>query len=224
MDRKTTIGLVVICALLALYVLIVQKPQEGASADATATAAAGQDVPLWDFALDQVTGVRLDDYATVRTVAFEKDARGSWKVTQPSEGPADTVLAERIIGDLRRLYVLSEIPGVTDLASYGLDKPLYGVRLKLADGTSLEATIGAKTLTGSGYYVLPRGEAKARVVGYIQVGDAVITPLGAPPYFVPTAVPTAAEQPTVDLSRILPGTATGAPPESTPTPAATPQS
>ncbi len=221
MDRKTTIGLVVVFALLGLYVLLVQKPQEQVNTNATATAEAGKNKVLWDFPLDQVISVHLDDLTQVRAVAFQKDTAGQWTVTQPSEGRGDVVLAERIIASLRRLYVLSEIPNVTDLVSFGLDHPLYRVRVGLADGSTYELTVGAKTLTGSGYYVIPAGESKARVITTTGINDAVITTFDAPPYFVPTAVPTQVGEATVDLSKILPPTSTPELP-ATATPTATP--
>jgi hypothetical protein len=216
MDRKTTIGLVVIFALLGLYVAIVQKPQEQASTAATATAVAGKDIPLWDFPLDDVLAVRLDDLTQVRSVAFEKNAQGVWNVTQPTAGPGDVVLAERIVGDLRRLYIVSEFPEASDQIAFGLDKPLYRVHVELIGGRTLGLTLGAKTMTGNGYYAVAEGDSHVRVLNYVSVGDAIVTPLEAPPYFV-TATPTAAAaQATVDLSRILP--ATILPPTGTPQP------
>lgn len=218
MDRRTAIGLVVIFALLGLYVLLVQKPQEQGQANATATAQAEKNKVLWDFPIENVAGVRVRDFTQVRTVAFEKGPDGQWVVTQPSAGPADDVLVERAIANFRKLIVLNEIPDGADLAQFGLNAPQYEVELRMQDGSSLELTIGAQTLTSSGYYAVPKGESRARVLTYFSVGDAVTNLLDTPPYVVPTATPT--PQPTVDLSPLnLPTPYAGA--TATPVPGAT---
>ena len=197
--------------LLLLYVLFVQKPQETQQSGATATAEALKNKVLWEFPIESVVGVRVQDFTAVRSVAFHQEAGGSWVVTEPYAGPADEVLVERALANFRRLYVINEIPQVADLAAFGLAAPLYRVTLQMADGSTQELMIGAKTLTGSGYYALPSGESTARVLTYISVGDAVSTLLDTPPYPVPTATPVPPA--TVDLSplnlpTLLPGTAT----------------
>jgi len=205
MNRNTTIVLVVIFAVLVLYVLTVQLPNERA-ANATPTPVAASSA-VWTIAGDQIAGVRVVDRAGNRSVAFAKDGQGIWSVTEPEAQPADQSLASTSAARFTNLFATRTITTPADMGPFGVLSPTYTVELKLVDGTQLSVAIGDKTPTGSAYYLLRRGEADVIVVSSSGI-DGIISLLDEPPYLAPIAT----VGPTVDFAATLfaPGATTGA--------------
>jgi hypothetical protein len=121
MSRNTTIALVVIFGALLLYLLAVQLPRDRAAAAATPTAGAATEY-VWTASPDQVNAVRIEDRAAGRSVAFTKDAAGTWSLTEPVAGPADAEAAAAGISRLTGLVVNSTVTSTTDLSH----QPVWG--------------------------------------------------------------------------------------------------
>ena len=85
MNRKLTIGLVVVFAVLLVYVLVIQRPKDIA-ADVTATPR--PTVYLWTITPDQVSGFRLEDRVNGLAVAVSHEASGAWTLVEPGPQPA----------------------------------------------------------------------------------------------------------------------------------------
>jgi hypothetical protein len=186
MNRTTTIVLVVIFAVLALYVVLVQAPRDRAAAEATPTAAAGPRV-VWETTADQVTSLRVTEPGTGRSVAVAKDAAGTWTVTEPAAGPADPVALSSATSSAANLSVNGVVTSTTDLAPYGVLSPTYTLEVGLADGQTLRASVGITSPVGGAYYVLREGDSNVMVVTSFGI-DALVGLLDTPPY-APTATP-----------------------------------
>ncbi len=195
MDRRTTLALVVIFAVLLIYVLWSRQAEQTAQLTATPTAEASADENVvWKAPADQILSVRVVDRARSRSVAFGREtAQASWTVTEPQAQAADQLKAANSTASIARLAFTQALTDVTDLAPFGVLSPTYSLEIKLVDGSLLKMTVGDKTVTGSGYYVMREGEKGVLVVSTFSL-DSILGLLDAPPFLPPTETPTPASE------------------------------
>jgi hypothetical protein len=186
MNRTTTIVLVVVLAALALYTVMVQNPRDQAAAEATPTGDALPQV-VWTTTGDQIVSLRVTDTAANRSVGVQKDAQGTWTVTEPTAGPADGNRLLSLTNSVALMSVTSVLTSTTDLAQYGVLSPTYTLELGLADGQKLRAAVGAQAPVGDGYFLLREGDANVMVVPGFGL-EPLLELLNTPPY-APTATP-----------------------------------
>ena len=189
MNRRTTWILVGVALLLGGYVWYSGYSKQKAAAQATPapTPVPGSGM-LFQTTADKIGGVWIEDMAANQTVAFSKDAQGNWQVTSPEARPADPVQAAGRAAQFANLFVSTTITETTDLKPFGVFSPTYTLGVTLVDGTELKASVGDKTPTSSGYYVLRSGESNVVVVNTSAI-DGLTALLATPPYFVPSATP-----------------------------------
>jgi hypothetical protein len=195
MNRTTTIGLVTVFGLLLLYVLLIQRPRE--AAQGTPTPGLSRRT-LFETQADQIVEMWIVDQVQNRGVALARDAQGTWTIKHPEARAADPGRAANATFDFANLSVSTTLTNPADLDGFGVLSPSYALGVKLADGSQLQASVGDKTPTGTGYYVRRDGEADVLVVSSGSL-DALAALIESPPYFVPTATPS----PTVDLAATL---------------------
>ncbi len=196
MNRKLTLGMVVVFAALLVYVLVIQRPKDLA---AEATPTARPTVYLWTVTPEQVSGFRIEDRVNSQVVAVSRDASGAWTLIEPGPQPAEPTAVTTAVITLAGLTVATTITSTTDFALFGVLSPTYQLQLTLVDGSQLTAAIGDQIPTGTGYYVLPAGAANVVTVNSNSLG-AVLALLLSPPSLPPTATPTAALTATVPVS------------------------
>ena len=186
MNRRLTIGLVLVFAVLAVYTLVVQVPKNNA---ASATATTAPATYLLAFQASQATGVHVVDRVTGKTVDLVTDASGAWTLVNPGPQPAEQSLAAADITGLMTLAVNGTITTATDLAAFGVLSPTMTVEIDLANGTKVKAAVGDKQPAGSDYYALRDGESQVVVLS--SAGQGTLAALiSAPPVVPPTATPT----------------------------------
>ncbi|MCC7359385.1 MAG: DUF4340 domain-containing protein [Anaerolineales bacterium] len=206
MNRKLTIGLVVVFGALLVYVLLVQRPKDLA-ADVTPTARVTE--YLFAVSAEQVSGIRVEDRVNGMSAALMRDAAsGVWTLAEPGPQPADQALAANAATALTGLTIANTVTSTTDLTLFGVLSPTYQLALTLTDGSQLAAAIGDKTPTGTAYYVLRPGDTNVRTVG-ASLLDPVLGLAVNPPVVPPTA--TAAVTDTVVLTGTVTPGATAAP-------------
>jgi hypothetical protein len=202
MNRRTTWILVGLAVLLAAYVWYSGRPNTNA-ATGTETPSVPTSIPgsgaLFKTTSEQIAGFWVVDVAANRSVEVSKDAQGNWQVTQPEARPADPNQVSSWASQFASVYVTTVITTATDLTAFGVLSPTYTLGVKLADGTSLRASVGDKNPVGSGYYVLREGESNVVVISASAI-DGLAALLDTPPYVPPTPTPT----PTVDLTATTP--------------------
>ncbi len=186
MNRKTTLILVIVLAVLGLFTWWLQTSPQGKAASATPTPTVVASNPLWEgVTSDQVSGLQVTDNISGTSVVVTKDSLGVWNVVKPEARMADSNTITSLLGTFTTLAVMTDITSTTDLAPFGLITPTYGLQADLANGASLKISIGDKIPTGTGYYVLRAGDAKPKVVADYGL-QPFIDLLNKPPYFVPT--------------------------------------
>jgi hypothetical protein len=194
MNRKTTLILISVFALLGLYALWFQSSKQSA---ASATATPAPSLVVWTTTADQISGIQISELATGKKVVLNKGADGQWNVLEPEAKPADSLGISALTYYLASLTFSSQITAATDLAQFGLVTPAYTLQVTLADGTQLKAAIGDRIPALSGYYVLREGETTPLVVSEYSL-QSFLDMLANPPYFVPT--PTPLPSPSVSIS------------------------
>ena len=221
MNRRLTIGLVVLFSAMVFYELVVQAPKDQA---ASQTPTAAPVTYLWTIRADQVTGVHVVDRVTNKAMDMVKDAGGVWSLVRPGPQPAEQSLAAADVSSLTTLQVNGTITTATDLAAFGVLSPTLTVEVDLSDGTKQKVAVGDKAPTGSDYYALREGETQVVLLSSAAQGTLaglVTNPPLVPP--TPTAtIPTPGPgTPTWTPSATETSTATATATGPTPTPSQT---
>lgn len=183
MIKRSTLILVVIFLLALSGYLLLNRQQEQAAAQVTPTLAAQ---PLFAFSADEITGLQLAD-AGGRQVRLEKMA-GEWTLIDPAVEATDNEAAASLASQVASLTArsfLETAPAADTLSAFGLQPPAYTLEIRLADGSSHSAEIGAETPTKSGYYVR-LSDARVAVVNTFSVNSITAALDNPPVYLTPT--------------------------------------
>jgi hypothetical protein len=186
MNRRLTIGLVLVFAVLVVYTLMVQVPKNNAAQTTPTTAPVTY---LLSFQASQATGVHVVDRLTGKAVDLVTDSSGAWKLVNPGPQPAEQSLAAQDVTGLMTLAVNGTITTATDLAAFGVLSPTMTVEIDLADGSKVKAVVGDKQPAGSDYYALRDGETQVVVLSSAAQGTLAAL-ISAPPVVPPTETPT----------------------------------
>jgi hypothetical protein len=208
MDRRITYGLLIALAvLIALAGLLnsnILQPAPTKAGSTTPTLA-----PLWSVDSESINLVRIEDLQNGTHVEIQKNEKGTWLVMDIPSAEADQSKVTTAISSLAKLLVFRDFGENLKPEEFNLDKPLYKLTVKTADGKSFVLDIGAKIATGTGYYV--RMEGTKNILGVrSSFLDPVIDFLTNKP-LPATATPTSTITPTVTTT-----------PTETPTPTLTP--
>jgi len=204
--RRSTVILLIIFVLLGTLVWYMQRPGnqiEMALAPATATQSESSGTLINPNR--GPIGLILIQAASGKTVSIDKGS-GKWIVKIDQEDfPPDQNLAESVAGQALDLQVVKQFETAPDPAGTGLDKPVYNIALKLADGSLFKFNIGKATVTGSGYYA-NTDDGKVYILNKSKT-DTLIFNFAQPP-----VLKTATPSPASETETPVPGaTATGAP-------------
>ncbi len=181
-----TIGLVVVFAVVAVYVLLVQVPKDKAASATPTTVPVNY---LWTVRADQINGVHIVDRVKGMKLDLVKDAGGAWSLVNPGPQPADQALAASDVSSLTTLAVDGTITTSTDLAAFGVLSPTFTIEVDLAGGSKLKASIGNKSPTGTDYYMLRDGETRVVLLSSASY-DTLTGLVATPPVVPPTATAT----------------------------------
>jgi hypothetical protein len=204
--RRSTVIFLIIFVLLGTLVWYMQRPGnqiEMALATATATQSESSGTlinpnrgPISLISIRAAGG---------KTVSIDKSS-GKWIVEIDKEDvPTDQNLAESAAGQALDLQVVKQFENAPDPAGTGLDKPVYNIALKLADGSLYKFNIGKAAVTGSGYYASTE-DGKVYILNKSNA-DTLLFNFAQPP-ILKTATPS----PMPETGTPIPGaTATGTP-------------
>lgn len=161
-EYRVTLFLIIVLGLLAGTYYFIQNRESGD--DLTDTA--DQSLVISRFDLDAAVGLTIENSSG--THAFEKKD-GEWVLASPDGLDFNKEKISNILytlADLDGERVFDVDPDMESLSSYGLDKPgRYTV--KLADGSTKDIELGARTPTRDGYYVrLKDGEKVYTILAY----------------------------------------------------------
>jgi outer membrane protein assembly factor BamB len=185
--RRSTVILLIIFVLLGTLVWYMQRPGnqiEMALATATATQSESSGT-LIDPNRGPINLISIQA-ASGKTVSIDKSS-GKWKVKVDQEDvPTDQNLADSVAGQALDLQIVKQFETAPDPAGTGLDKPVYNIALKLADGSLFKFNIGKATVTDSGYYASTE-DGKVYILNK-STADTLIFNFAQPP-ILKTATP-----------------------------------
>lgn len=185
MDRRITIALVVVLALLGAYIWYTFL-----RADAPPLASATpepEEFLFYDVDPNQIQKVQLENIAQGETVILVRDGDG-WRMEAPVQGEAYFLRVDGLVFDLSRIAVDRKLDTPGDLSSYGLNPAQFQVTITLQDGTVSTLLIGNENPDQNYAYAIKNGDPAVYLVDF-SLRDDVIDLISSPPY-TPTPSPT----------------------------------
>lgn len=167
MNKRITIGLVVVNVALLAFILIYER---GTLSTSETAGRSGQ--VLRTFIRDRVERVELvrgDEPAIAfvreRDPEAEDDELGEWVIREPIEVAADADAVDSLLSELEWLGANRTLEGISDedRETFGLTEPRFVVRYTVIEST-YELRVGGEAPTGNGVYVAVEGEDTAYVV------------------------------------------------------------
>ena len=162
--KKSTLVVLLLAAALGGYVYYSEfrhpseKSVEGAS------------TPLYTFANDEVTSIRVARAGESAPIVLEHRADG-WTLTSPVEARADQSNADSLANALAHVASSRSLPAdPARMKEFGLSPPAASVEMKLKKGESQKLELGAKDFTGMDVYAQKGGGKDV-----LLVPDSVLT-------------------------------------------------
>ena len=166
MKLQYTIGLVIICLILVVYVIMferspIKEPEPGGEAEKIVT-----------FAPAELKEITLNIENKKVTLKRTKD---SWEITEPFQAPADpgrvTTVIDRLM-DWKSERLIESSVKATQMEEFGMNKPALVIKpLWSKERVPQEIIVGKQTPTVSGYYVMPKPGSKVYTANMAIIDD-----------------------------------------------------
>ncbi len=198
MNQRTTVILFIALVVLGGIAYYLNANPEADGKTPTPSAAASE--RLWEVAsgAGEVKAFSVIDNVNNVTFTAEYLVGGTFKIDAPRAGEADQQKLNDAYLTIGALYINRTITETTDLTDFGLLKPDYTIVATTVDGRTLTASVGKKSPTGSGYYVLRSGESNAVVVTSYGLDLLLALPMN-PPFATPSPAATVETLPGLPL-------------------------
>ena len=146
---RTTLILLIVAGAIAAYAYFVERP---------ARQRESEEQTLLTFDRDAVVELTLTYPG--REIRLTKGPDAHWRITAPIEVDADQSAVNNLVGAIAGAELTRTISEPSeDVSSYGLDKPVVTIRLRLGDGTATPALmVGKQTPIGFKAYVQKEGD------------------------------------------------------------------
>jgi len=193
MDRRITIVLVVIVALLGGYVWYTflradAPPLVQPTPQATA-------IPFANFDDDELTSIQVHNLKSNQTTRVVRNG-AVWKMEQPKEGEAFQPQVNGVAYQVSVIEPDRQFAAAGDLGEYGLNPAAYAVDLALANGSKIHFDIGKQNPNETGYYAKKADDPLIYLLSGPLVSE-LIKFVDLPPYTpTPTVTPTTVGTPT----------------------------
>jgi hypothetical protein len=104
---------------------------------------------LFKFDTQAVTGLCLEYDNQIFSLVKEEE---NWQLMQPENTPANPKTINLILDSLNRLRIIDYVEEQQPLATYGLDKPWFKIKLNLSNGINIGLIAGNKKEDDTLYY------------------------------------------------------------------------
>lgn len=193
MDRRITIGVVVVLLLLSGYVWYTFL-----RADAPPTTPTGTPAPtaILFSQVDQSKVQAIEVKDLKNNVVTQLTRSGdTWTMNQPKQGGSDTDRIDQLLLQLAHTTATRKLDAPGDLTQFGLNPPLYQAKLTYQDGSALTINLGTKNTDSSAFYAVKDGDTAVYLIE-AAVGTGIQQFVTTPPYTpTPTETPAATEPP-----------------------------
>ncbi len=179
----TLITVVIFAAIILSAIYINQKKESDLAA---ATPMAGEEIIYLFSEKDGVLSSIQIAPATGSATKLARDEKNVWAFELPAKAEADQGLVEAAAGQVSALQIIDTLPKDADPVTFGLDAPVYIIKIKFDKGKTHMLSVGDSTPTNSGYYVRAE-DGKIMIVDLSGI-DA-LTQLAIYPPYLSTATP-----------------------------------
>ncbi|MCX7921169.1 MAG: DUF4340 domain-containing protein [Clostridia bacterium] len=155
---RNAIILIVVLGLL-IGALVIVKNKKGS--DDTSAESSTEEIKVVKLEKDKITEVTLEN-PNGKFVFTKKDK--DFIVSIPADIKADISKADLIVTNISSINALKLVEEkASDLKQYGFDG-VASATMKTSDGKTITLELGAKTLSGEGYYLKEKGSSKVYVI------------------------------------------------------------
>jgi hypothetical protein len=149
--RATWLAWLILAVSVGVVVLLRKEGIAAQEPQATPTEALQA---FWQISPDQIQALRIEETETGRVMEAHRQDQATWVLTLPEQGQADAVRLEQALLGLTLPAPYGALKDPESLSAYGLEEPLYLIRLTGAEGNELVLHIGRVDPTGSMQYVM----------------------------------------------------------------------
>lgn len=128
-----------------------------AAGDVSASDATGTDDSAGEQTASDLTEEELEAEAEGSTISFTRE-EGQWVSDTAPSMEVDQTTVGTTASSLTGITLSQTIEGVTDLAQYGLDTPIYGISITDMDGNTTTIALGDTNATTSTIYAYLNGD------------------------------------------------------------------
>lgn len=192
MDRRITIGAVVVLALLGGYIWYTflrsdAPPVKPVTPEPTP-------IVFLSVELARVQVVEVRDVKNNAVTRVVRDGE-TWKMEQPAQGEAFASRVQELVYDLAQITADRQLGAQNDLTPFGLKPAAYELKVTLQDSSQVMVSLGNKNPDGNSFYALKGGDSAVYLIGS-SVGEKIQEFVTSPPYTpTPTVIPTATGTP-----------------------------
>lgn len=185
MDRRLTIALFAILALLGAYIWYTFLRQD--APPLTPVTPEPEEIVFYSADPNQMQRVQAQDAASGDTTIIVREG-DRWRMQAPAQGDAYFVRADALVFDLSRIEADRKLETPGDLTAFGLNPPQYRVIITLTDGTETTLSLGNENPDQNYAYAIKNGDPAVYLVEF-SLREDVIEFITSPPY-TPTPSPT----------------------------------
>ncbi len=191
MDRRITIILVVVLAVLGGYIWYAFLREDAPPIEPVTPAPTP--IAVLEFDDSQAMALQVRDVKNNQTTRVVREG-DAWKMEQPAQGQAFAPPIERLLFALAALKAERKIASPTDLAAYGLNPPAYQVQVTMQDGSGYTLALGNQNPDKSYFYAMKNSDAAVYLIT-ASIGEDIQALVTSPPYtptpaLMPQATPT----------------------------------
>lgn len=181
--RRSTVIMLVILGLLAGLYWYAQQPDNALKRTLNPGPTPTYSILGYVVGPEQAPFSRITiERADGKSLMLDKNT-GNWMILSAESAPADPNKAETASQDLLSLRIMATIDPAPDLPSVGLEAPAYTVKVITVSGAEASFKVGAKTVTGTGYYIQQQDNSVVVVSGYVV--ESLTALVDNPPYLNP---------------------------------------
>jgi hypothetical protein len=192
MDRRITIGVVAVLALLGGYIWYTFLRSDAPPVMPVTP----EPTPALFLSIESVK-VQAVEVRDVKSNAVTRVVRDGekWKMAQPAQGEAFADPVDELLYGLARIDVDRQLGVQSDLTPFGLNPAAYELRVTLEDSSVVTVSIGNKNPDGNSFYALKGGDGTVYLIRS-SIGERIQDLVNTPPYTpTPTVTPTATGTP-----------------------------
>jgi hypothetical protein len=142
---------------------------------------------ITDFAPGSIVGLEITETETGQRLRLVK-SDDTWQMQSPAQGEAYSPRVDSLTFQLAQVRANRKLEQPASLTDFGLEPPLYELKLTLEGGNSETLQLGGQNPDKNFYYAMKTGDSGVYLISS-TTGDAIKDLVAMPPYTpTPTVV------------------------------------